>query len=338
MPSYSIGVDLGGTNLRIAAVDERGTLLEKTTIGTQVSLGREVVIRDMVGAIRNLVSNLHGAGDLLGIGIGIPGIIDKDTGLLRESPNLPGWSDFPVAEEIQRLLGKPVMVENDANVAALGEKWLGAAREFKSMCMLTLGTGVGGGLVLDNKIWNGMNGMAGELGHLAVDPDGVPCNCGSHGCVEQYASATAVVRMAHEAIAAGKAPQLKHALKEHGEKFSAKVVYLLAQEGDEASQVIFEKVGSSLGIVIAAIINALNLPIFLVGGGVAAAWPVFAPAMFKEVKRRSFVYVATMPDPDAPQPQKKRTIIAQALLGSDAGLYGAARLPMLLAAEAIATK
>ena len=338
MPSYSIGVDLGGTNLRIAAVDDRGTLLEKTTIGTQVSLGRESVIREMVGAIHGLSANLHGAGELMGIGIGIPGIIDKDTGLLRESPNLPGWSDFPVAEEIQRLLGKPVIVENDANVAALGEKWLGAARDFKSMCMLTLGTGVGGGLVLDNKIWQGMNGMAGELGHLAVDPDGVACNCGSHGCVEQYASATAVVRMAHEAIRAGKAPSLEHALKEYRDKFSAKVVFMLAQEGDEPSRAIFERVGSALGIVIAAIVNALNLPIFLVGGGVAAAWPVFAPAMFKEVKRRSFVYVATAPDPDAPQPQRKRTIIAQALLGSDAGLFGAARLPMLLATEAVAVK
>ncbi len=147
MSTFAIGVDLGGTNLRIAAVDERGTLLEKTTTGTQVARGRDFVIGEMCEAIRATAAKFS-ASTLAGIGIGVPGIIDMDTGMLRESPNLPGWHDYPVRDEIERRLGTKVILENDANSAALGEKWLGAARDYDDMLMLTLGTGVGGGIVL----------------------------------------------------------------------------------------------------------------------------------------------------------------------------------------------
>src|SRR5512140_1349530 len=144
MPSLAIGVDLGGTNLRIAAVDEHGTLLEKVTTGTQVARGRDFVIGEMCDAIQAVVTKLQTKGQLLGIGIGVPGITDLETGMLYESPNLPGWDHYPVREEIERRLKTKVILENDANAAAMGEKWLGAARGYDSMCMLTLGTGVGG--------------------------------------------------------------------------------------------------------------------------------------------------------------------------------------------------
>ncbi len=208
MPSFAIGVDLGGTNLRIAAVDENGTLLEKVTTGTQVKRGRDYVITEMCDAIRALSAKFEGSLRMMGAGIGVPGIIDKRTGMLRESPNLPGWHDYPVRDELERRLSSAVFLENDANAAALGENWLGAAKGMDDMCMITLGTGVGGGMVQRQRIWHGMTGMAGELGHITVDPDGPRCNCGNYGCVEQFASATAVVRMAREAIASGKAPQL----------------------------------------------------------------------------------------------------------------------------------
>ena len=142
-----------------------------------------------------------GGGELRGIGVGVPGLIDSESGRLLESPNLPGWNDYDVKGEIERRLGTTVILENDANVAALGELWLGAGRGSESLCMYTLGTGVGGGLVLEGRIWRGWNGMAGELGHCNVEPEGHPCGCGSWGCLEQYASATAVVRMAREAVA-----------------------------------------------------------------------------------------------------------------------------------------
>ena len=202
MGDYSIGVDLGGTNLRIAAVDSDGKLLEKLTLGAEVSRGRDFVITEMCNAIQTLRTKYHGTGELVGIGIGVPGFIDMAAGMVMESPNLPDWTSFPVRDEIEKRLATKVILENDANSAAMGEKWLGAAREYDHMAMYTLGTGVGGGLVFNGRLWHGMTGMAGELGHFNIYADGHPCGCGSRGCLEQYASATAVVRMAREAIAA----------------------------------------------------------------------------------------------------------------------------------------
>ncbi len=338
MKKFSIGVDLGGTNLRIDAVDEVGTLVEKVTLGTKVSLGRDHVIDEMCSSIQSLSEKYKDSGSLQGIGIGVPGIIDMQTGLMRESPNLPGWADYPVHAEIERRLKTIVILENDANVAALGEQWLGAAKDFADMTMLTLGTGVGGGLVLGGKIWHGANGMAGEYGHATVEPEGQPCGCGNRGCLEQYASATAVVRMARETVAANSGSTLARSANSDAE-FSAKSIYNLAIQGDEDARRIYKKVGRCLGIMLATLVNSLNLPIYVIGGGVASAWEAFSPAIFEELRRRSLVYAATAPhDPSAsnegasavvkPGPGHK-TIITRALLGSDAGLYGAARLPMI---------
>src|SRR5215470_7437402 len=217
MKAFAIGVDLGGTNLRIAAVDTAGRILEKITTGTEVARGCHRVIDEMCAAISSLAKKHSADGKLLGIGVGVPGIIDLNTGMVRESPNLPGWQDYPVREEIERRLGTTVILENDANGAALGEKWLGAAAAVDDMCMVTLGTGVGGGLVLHGRIWHGMLGMAGELGHINVEAEGAPCGCGSRGCLEQYASALAVKRMAAEAVAAGRAPALAEVINNDSE-------------------------------------------------------------------------------------------------------------------------
>jgi glucokinase len=326
MLSYAIGVDLGGTNLRIAAIDESGKLLEKLSSDTDLARGRDFVIDEMTQAIRRLLDRFRGHGKSRGVGIGVPGIIDMDTGMLRESPNLPGWSEFPVHAEIERRLGIPVMLENDANAAALGEKWLGAAKDYQDMCMLTLGTGVGGGIVLDGKIWHGMNGMAGELGHINVEPEGHPCKCGSRGCVEQYASATAVVRMAREAVANNLSEKLARAAE--GEELNSLHVYQLAKQGDAAAQQIFRRMGRALGMVLADMVNALNLPIYVIGGGAASAWYAFAPTMMEEVRKRSFVYAATVPEGPPAAKASKSTLITMAKLGSEAGLYGAACLPL----------
>src|SRR4051812_22172111 len=294
MPSFAIGVDLGGTNLRVAAVDESGKLLEKGTSGTEGGKGRDQVINDMTTVILELAVKFQSAGKLAGIGVGVPGIIDMRTGMLRESPNLPGWHDYPVRKEIEKRLNAPVILENDANAAALGESWLGAARDHESMCMLTLGTGVGGGVVLEGDVWRGMTGMAGELGHITVDPNGPPCGCGSRGCVEQYASATAITRMAKEAIANGSAPELERAA--HGNvEFSAKSVHQMAVQGDEPARAIFRKVGWALGIVIADLANIFNASMYVIGGGVSSSWDAFAPALLDELRNRSFVYRATTP-------------------------------------------
>jgi glucokinase len=336
MTNYSIGVDLGGTNLRIAAVDEQGYLVEKTTLGTRVAMGRDHVVKDMCAAIQQVAEKHRDLGKLLGIGIGVPGIIDMETGMVRESPNLPDWADYPVRAEIERQLGTRVILENDANSAAFGEKWLGVGKDVDDMAMLTLGTGVGGGLVLGGRIWHGMAGMAAEFGHTTVEPEGALCGCGNRGCLEAYASATAVMRMAREAIAGGAAPGLAQAANANVE-FSAKAVYNLAIQGDEDARKIFRRVGRALGIVLADMVNALNLPMYVIGGGVSSAWDAFAPAVFEELRQRSMVYAATAPEPSHGQGASgkvepmgtKKTIVTRALLGSDAGLYGAARLPLV---------
>ncbi|HXE90046.1 MAG TPA: ROK family protein [Terriglobales bacterium] len=319
MSSFAIGVDLGGTNLRIAAVSEDGRVLEKMATGTEVARGRDSVLDEMCGAISRLTAEVGSGKRLVGIGIGVPGIIDLETGMLYESPNLPGWHDYPVRDEIERRLTTRVVLENDANCAALGEAWMGAARGFPDMCMITLGTGVGGGIVLGGRIWHGMTGMAGELGHITVVPDGVPCGCGNRGCIEQYASASAVERMAREVLgeARGKTGKAQR---------TARAVFEQAQHGDKQAQGIFDTVGRMLGVLIGDLVNALNLPMYVIGGGVAGAWEAFSPAMFEEVKKRSFVYAATAPEGGK---TRRRTEIRRAELGSDAGLIGAARLPML---------
>jgi glucokinase len=339
MTTFGIGVDLGGTNLRIAAIDEDAQLLEKITLGSKASRKRDDVIDAMCVAIQTLAKKHSRHGKLAGIGVGVAGIIDLRNGMVRGSPNLPGWIDYPVRAEIEKRLKTAVILENDANVAALGEKWLGAGRDYDDMAMIALGTGVGGALVLNGRIWHGMNGMAGEFGHATVEPEGPPCNCGNRGCLEQYASATAIVRMAREAISSGRGGALNKAAKSDG-GLHAQAVYDLAIQGDPEAQKIFRQVGRALGIALASMVNALNLPIYVVGGGVSSAWELFAPSIFEELRRRSMVYAATAPARPMnhragasarvkPSPAARKTIIMRAVLGSDAGLFGAARLPMM---------
>jgi glucokinase len=336
MPDFSIAVDLGGTNLRIAAVSTDGQMLEKVTLGTNLASGPDHVVTEMCDAIARLSEKYRSAGSFLGVGAGIPGIIDLEAGTVSKSANLPGWSGYPVREEIERRLGTHFFLDNDGNMAALGEKWLGAARDVPNMAMVTLGTGIGGAIVLNGKIFHGMNGMAGEFGHVPIEPEGVPCGCGSHGCSERYASATALVRMAREAIASGAAPGLAKAASADPE-FGAKSIYNLALQGDEDARRIFRRFGKALGMLLAGMVNSLNLEMYVIGGGVSSAWDAFAPTMFDELRERSLIYAATEPE-GAPGKDAssvahvisgRKTIVTRALLGSDAGLYGAARIPVV---------
>lgn len=311
--SFSIGVDLGGTNLRIAAVSPQGEILEKIALDTEVKEGRERVITDMTGAIKDLQERMKSS-RLMGIGIGVPGVINLATGMIRQSPNLPGWNDFPVRDDIERQLKAPVILENDANAAALGEKWVGAGKTVSGLCILTLGTGIGGGIILDGRIWHGQDGMGGELGHMTIDPNGALCGCGNLGCIEAYASATAILRMAHAAIAVGRSPALRKAAEEVGE-LTAEMIYITAQQGDRVSREIFELVGRSLGVAIGNLINIFNLPLYVLAGGVARGWDAFASYLLDEVQKRSVVYRAT------------QARIEPSQLGAEAGLLGAAYLP-----------
>jgi glucokinase len=301
MGPYSIGVDLGGTNLRAAAVDENGKVLERVSVPANYDAGPINVVNEIVQAIRKVRDRLDPV-LLRGVGIGVPGFIDIEAGVVIGSSNLPGFRDFPVRDEIQKHLGTPIILENDANAAALGEKWIGSGQNVKDLILLTLGTGIGGGVITDGKILHGSFGMAGEFGHMTVFPDGNPCGCGNNGCLEKHASATAIAamgRMMHFGI----------------EINSAEDVFNLALAKNERAIWVFESMGRALGIALASLINAFNFPLYLLSGGPLPAWDFFAPAMFTEVRKRSFTFART------------KTRIEKAQLGADAGLLGAAYLP-----------
>jgi len=321
MPDFAIGVDVGGTNLRVAAIDANGEILERIRLTTEVGAGRQAVLDEMCAAVLGLRHRLS-ATRLVGIGFGVPGIIYMGEGKIRESPNLPDWNDYPIRDEIEQRLGTRVILENDANAAALGEKWMGLGREVDSLAMLTLGTGVGGGIVINGRIWHGMLGMAGELGHITVKPDGPPCGCGNCGCLEAMASATAIVRMARQAIEQGRSPALAQAARTLAE-ITSEVVCQKAVEGDPVACQIFVAAGEALGIALADLVNIFNFPLYVITGGVVDAWDLFAPAMLEMVERRSFVYRAG------------GARIAPSKLGNEAGLYGAAYLPFQVRAALI---
>lgn len=302
MRAYSIGVDLGGTNLRAAAVDEEGQLLARHSIATSSYEGRpEKIVADIVGLIGEVRGRANGT-MLRGVGIGVPGYIQMDTGIIVSAANLP-FTDFPIRDAIQQQLGIPIILENDANAAALGEYWMGAGRGVQNLFLLTLGTGIGGGIIIDGKVLHGFAGMAGEPGHMTVYPDGNPCNCGNQGCLEKHASASAIAGMARM-MGLG------------GNDVTAAELYAMAVAGNAKARQLFEYMGRSLGIAIATLINLFNFPLFLLSGGPLPAWDMFAPAMLTEVKRRSYTYSRTA------------TKIEKATLGGDAGLFGAAYLPI----------
>ena len=307
MTEYAIGVDLGGTNLRAAAIDRSGTMLDKISGSTNFAEGRNAVLGDIAGAIAKL-RDKHGSEGLAGIGVGVPGFIRIKEGFLTNSNNLPYLENFPVRDELSKRLGARVILENDANAAALGEKWIGAGRDVDDLVLLTLGTGVGGGIISGGRILRGAVGMAGEFGHMTVVPSGNPCGCGNQGCLEKHASATAVTAMAH--------------LLHLGENLTSKDVFDMAREPGEAgdkARAIWCAVGDALGIALATLVNAFNFPLYLLSGGMLPAWELFEPQMLATLEKRSFTYRAT----------RRETRVAQATLGNEAGLYGAAYLPWL---------
>jgi glucokinase len=314
MVRFAIGVDLGGTNLRVAAVNENGGLFDHLNLETLVERGREDVVNRLTNGILELVNRWKDRYQLAGIGIGIPGILRLREGILVASPNLPGWENFNVRAQIARRLNAPFLLENDANAAALGEKWIGSGRNVNHLCFLTMGTGIGGGLIFDGKIWHGASGMAAELGHVTLYPEGRLCACGNKGCLEAYAAASAVVKAAQEMLQAGTASEGLQKLAASGLKLTSARIYELARENDPSAQEIYRQVGRALGLAIANFIAIFDIDTFVLGGGAVDAWDMFEKSMFEEVARRSYVW--------RNDPRK----ILKSSLGSHAGIFGAAYL------------
>jgi len=297
-----IGVDLGGTNLRVAAVAGDGELVTLHREPTIAREGPDPVIRRVVTAVDKVAGGVVAAGgSVRGVVLGAPGIISRSAGTVVASPNLPGWSDVPLRDRVAAATGLPVLLENDANAAAYGEYWRGAGRGCGSMVLLTLGTGVGGGLVLGGDLWRGADGMAGEIGHISVEPGGRTCRCGNTGCLETYASATGVVDSYRE-------------LSGVDEVVTAEEVHRRAHEGDANARQSYREAGRSLGVAFALLVNLLNPERIVLGGGVLPAWELFMPAAEQELRRRAFAAPAA------------RVRFAPAALGDLAGVTGAAGL------------
>lgn len=308
MKEIVIAADLGGTNLRIAAIDRDGNILHRARRATPRSERADEIVSLICEAAAECLENLKKE-KVLAIAAAVPAILNIEDGIILKAPNVPSLNGFRFSKALENALNLPCVLENDANAAAIGENWLGASKDFKNSIMVTLGTGIGGGIMMDGRILRGADGTAGEIGHICVEPFGVPCGCGSRGCVEQYASATAIVRLARELE--GNYP--KSELPEKS-KLSSQEIYEAGLSGDELALEVFRRQGFYLGIALAGLINVLNTEVIVIGGGASAGWDLFVPQMFEQIRQRTY------------REASERAKITRAALGDDAGILGVARL------------
>jgi glucokinase len=311
MAELLLGIDLGGTDCKFGLVDTQGRVIRKVKHATDAHLGPETVL----ARIANHARDLARGETVRAAGMGVPGPMSSRLGMVFEAPNLPGWIDTPVRDILTAGLGMPVTVHNDANAAAYGEFWAGAGRGTSTMVLFTLGTGVGGGIILGGELYTGPDDTAGELGHMSIHFDGRLCNCGARGCVEAYASATAVDRMVREAIASG-AKTVLAAPADPAARIGAKAVADAARSGDALARGVWDQVAFALGVATANIVNIFNPDMVVFGGAMAGAGDLLFEPIRRIVKERAF---------DKPV---SRARIEAAALGTDAGIVGAAGLAL----------
>ena len=290
-------VDLGGTHLRVALVDDSGKILQHIKQETPRGDSPDELLDALVNAAREWDCDQVVAASIM-----VPGAVDCAKAVVVQAPNLPSLINFELKAELERRLGWPVFLENDANAAAMGEMWLGAARGCTDVMSVTLGTGVGGGVILGGKLWRGSHGSAGEIGHTTVDPfSGLKCKCGNTGCLELFASATAIVRMASELGM---------------NELTAEEVYDAGRNGDQQALSVFKRFGMYLGIGLANLINLIDPQIIVITGGASNGWELFANEMYRQVGERAFRAIA------------QQVKIARAECGDNAGLLGAAKIAL----------
>lgn len=311
MEKYGFGVDIGGTTIKIGFFQIDGTLLGKWEIRTNVEDGGKEILSDIAQSIDNkLAQEGIRKNDVIGVGVGVPGPVRSD-GVVNRCVNL-GWGILDVAEELKALTGMNVKVGNDANVAALGELWQGGAKGCKDAVMITLGTGVGGGIIIDGKIVAGFHGAGGEIGHITVNPDEIEaCNCGQYGCLEQYTSATGIVRMAKRKLAK---IDVETNLRKI-EPLTAKDIFDEARKEDGVALELVDELGEILGSALSNLACVVNPEVIVIGGGVSKAGKVLLNTIQQHFKETAFHAL-------------KETRFEIAKLGNDAGIYGS--MAMLL--------
>lgn len=312
---WIVGVDLGGTTTKLAFITTDGEIVHKWEIPTDnTNEGQKITVNIANAIDEKLVEHNQTKNNILGIGMGAPGPVNYEAGIVLNVVNL-GWPDqYPLKDRLEAATSLPAAIENDANCAALGEMWIGAGDGAKDLVCVTLGTGVGGGVIVDGKVVQGINGAAGEIGHITAIPSGgAPCNCGKTGCLETVASATGIVRLARIELAKGRKGKLSEKLAENG-SITAKDVFDAARNHDEVAQSVLDEISFHLGFVLANIANTLNPEKIVLGGGVSKAGDILLDPVISHFEKFAFSAV------------RDSTKLALATLGNDAGVLGAAWL------------
>jgi len=313
---YIVGVDLGGTNIVAGAMPEDGSReIAFRTALTRSSEGAEAVMERMIRMIEAVIAaTMAETGatrvDFLGVGVGAPGPMDREKGIVITAPNL-GWKMVPLRAKIEEATGLHITVDNDANCATLGEAWTGAAKGAKNVIGVTIGTGIGGGIIIDGRLYHGSSHVAGEIGHMTIDSTGRRCSCGNYGCLEAYASGTAIAERAREALANETSGVLLDMCARQLEKVTAQMVYSAAKQGDPVAIDVVRETARFLGAGIGALLNVLNPEVVVLAGGVVNAGEALFAPLKAEVRRRAFA------------PAVDGCRIVPGLLGSSAGVVGA---------------
>jgi glucokinase len=310
-----VGVDLGGTNVRVALVTSQGKILSRWERATASLPDQAALVAALAADLTQAETAARESGwEIKGGGIGVPGRVLPREGRVDFSPNVAALNDCRLVDRLSLAVNWPLFLENDANLFALGEHWLGAGVGHDQMLGITLGTGVGGGLILNGRLWSVAEGTSGEIGHMTVDPDGQKCHCGNRGCLETMASAFWTVAWVKEQLAQGASSWLRELYEADPDAIEGQTLVVAALQGDPLARRAFDRVGRSLGQAIAAVVHLLGLSRVVIGGRFARAWEVFQSSLHEELRRR-----LTLFPPDA-------VSICPAQLGDDAGLVGAARL------------
>ena len=311
--NYIIGVDLGGTYIKAGAVSKQGEILYETSLRSKAEVSPQAVVIQIAKAVET-VEEKYKDDELVGIGIGSPGMVDLDGGTVKYPPNFANWTVFRLGEETEKKIGTHVEVENDANAAAIGELKFGAGKGLKNFIMITLGTGVGGGFIIDGKIFRGETGGAGEIGHITVNSDGPLCNCGNRGCVEAYVGQKYLSRRVAEQLKTHPESIINKFIGGDAEKLEPKTISLAAEQGDKFALQVWKETGIYIGVAVASAFNLFDVATLIIGGGVAKAGRPLFDSIEETIKARAL------------PPVRPRVKILKAQLENSAGILGAAAL------------
>lgn len=309
---YAIGVDLGGTSIKLGIVTNTGRLIKKISVQTEAEKGPKRVIANIISGIIELTAKSKYK--IEGIGIGCPGVVTPGKGIVENPPNLPGWEKVNIGKIIFQEFKRPVLVDNDANAAAIGELTFGSGKKYKSFIMITLGTGVGGGIVINKKIYHGDFGAAGEIGHISIDYKGPKCNCGSYGCIEAYAGNLYLRERVRKELKKHPESKMWKLINNDLSKVSPRNVQLAAERGDAFAKSVIDELGSYLGSAFASLCNVLDVSVFIIGGGIAGFGKPLFDSIKKTISRRVMA------------PIRPRVRVLPAKLRNDAGIKGASAL------------